>query len=605
MCHLDSNDKPLLASEAAEKGLRQRAEDLTQEIASPSLFEIATSSPEEFAKVLYELQVHQIELELQNEELRQTQLNLEESRRRYFELYDLAPVGYLTLNLAGIIEEANLTAAEMLGVTRAELVKRPFSHFICPPDQDTFYLQNKQLLEKGEAPLIDLRLKSANGPPIWANLKRTLVANQQSTRLIINDITERKMAEEALQASYKRLEATLADLKSAQDQLIRQEKLAAVGQLAAGIAHDFNNILAIIMLEAELCQRQINKSSDYRLAKLQTIIEQTNIAAALIQQILDFSRQSVIQPKAVELTSFLKEHVDLLQHTLQENIHTTLNLKNHSCTIFADKNQLRQLIINLAMNARDAMPKGGQLTFTIEKRHPGTPLPFPEMPAEDWVQISVTDTGEGISSEDLPRIFEPYFTTKAPGKGTGLGLAQVQGIVKQSNGFITVESAVGKGTTFTIYFPAMTTKPKAESLPLSAEGWQLPVGHGELVLVVEDNLLLREALTSTLEALNYKIITAVNGIEALEILKMKQDEVAVIVSDLTMPRMGGEALFSALRQQGVTIPIIFMSGNPAEVEFAQELIKTGMSGFLKKPLDFKEMASILARATQKHGKHQA
>ena len=600
MSHKASNDNPQPASEAAEKNLRQRAEELARKNASPTLDELAKSSPESFAEMLHELQVHQIELELQNEELRQTQFDLQESRRRYFDLYDLAPVGYLTLNEAGIVEEANLTAAEMLGITRADLVKRPFSYFIIPNDQDTYYLQHKQLITIGEAVGVDLRLKGNDHPPLWVSLKRTVASNQQGSWLVINDITNRKMAETALQASYKRLEETLAHLKSTQDQLVHQERLAAIGQLSTGLAHDFNNILAIIILEAELCKKQVTQGVYHHQAKLQTIIEQANNAAALIQQILDFSRRALIQPKAIEIASFLEEQADLLQHTLQENIQINLTLPSHPCAIFADENQLRQLILNLAMNARDAMPKGGDLSFSVQLLQKGTPLALPEMPAGDWVQLTVKDTGTGIPLHVLPNIFEPYFTTKQHGKGTGLGLAQVQGIVKQNKGFIEVKSIVGEGSTFTVFLPAAIVFDQ-ESAQLPLDTVKLPLGDGELVLLVENNAILSEALASTLEALNYEPITAVNGFAALEILEKRSDEVAVIVSDLTMPGMGGESLFQTLQQQKSTIPMIMMSGNPVEASAAQKLVATGLSGFLVKPIRLQDLASVLAQALQRRG----
>lgn len=410
---MDQNDsvpetaKP--APESLKKGLRQRAEESAQAKADLTPEEIAALTPSEIEHLLHELRVHQIELEMQNTELRQTHVALEESRSRYFDLYDLAPVGYFTISKKGIIEEANLTAAVMLGVTREALVRRPFTHFIFPADQGIYYFQHKQLFAYGQTTLFEIRLNRADDTRFWVSVKAVDAADQTGIRLIINDITEQKTTQKALQTSYQQREDALIQLQAAQKQLVQHERLAAVGQVTAGIAHDFNNILAIIMLQTQLSQ----KTND--LPKLQSrlkiILQQSEYAAVLIQQILDFGRRAIIQPKPLDLVAFLQEQVTLLKLNLPENIQLNLTVPNNTCIVLADHNRFRQMFTNLILNARDAMPNGGQIAISVKSQQVTDNPPLPDMPAGTWINISVRDTGTGIQPNVLTHIFEPFFTT--------------------------------------------------------------------------------------------------------------------------------------------------------------------------------------------------
>jgi signal transduction histidine kinase len=273
--------------------------------------------------------------------------------------------------------------------------------------------------------------------------------------LIIVDMTERKAIEEALQISHNRLEMTLAKLEDTQGQLVQQERLAAVGGLAAGIAHDFNNILSIIVLNVELSlhAQQVHPKLYGQLA---TIAQQMKRATKMVQQILDFGRRGVLELRPLDLIPVLKEQVELLQLTLPANVTINLKLGKDEYIVNADPTHMQQILINLALNALDAMPEGGELGIGLGRFRLVSPdeAPSPGMEAGEWVQVSVSDTGTGIPSEVLPHLFEPFFTTKAPGKGTGLGLAQVHGLVQQHHGHIDVETQEGKGTTFIIYLPA-------------------------------------------------------------------------------------------------------------------------------------------------------
>lgn len=387
-----------------------------------------------------------------------------------------------------------------------------------------------------------------------------------------------------------------------QAQIQQQERLATVGQLAAGIAHDFNNIITVIVLHAQMAMRSPGLSPRDR-ERMAIIDQQAHHATELIRQILDFSRQSVLERQAVNLLILVKEQAKLLERTLPESIQIRLGYEPGDYVLDADPTRLRQVLLNLVINARDAMPTGGHLTIELghltigpsRESEQNVRPPLPGMAPGRWLLLRVRDTGTGIPDDVLGHIFEPFFTTKEPGKGTGLGLAQVHGIVSQHGGHIDVESQVGKGTTFTIYLPAL---PEPEH-PIAADEAQiLPQGQGETILLVEDNLALRTALRENLEQWGYRVLEAAHGREALGILDRADTAIDVILTDMVMPEMGGVALLHVLRQRGWTRPIILMSGHPREAE-STDLAEYGISTWLPKPLPMAQLAQTLADLLQR------
>jgi signal transduction histidine kinase/ActR/RegA family two-component response regulator len=378
----------------------------------------------------------------------------------------------------------------------------------------------------------------------------------------------------------------------------QQERLAAVGQLAAGIAHDFNNIMATIVLYAQMAARSEGISGRNR-ERMETIDRQAKHATGLIQQILDFSRRAILERQPLDLLPLLKEHIKLLERTLPESIEIKLTFKpGEPATQFvvnADPMRIQQAITNLALNARDAMPGGGELKIGLERIEvrPGESPLLPEMEPGEWIRISVSDTGTGISPDALPRIFEPFFTTKGPGEGSGLGLAQVHGIVGQHQGRIDVETELGQGTAFVIYLPAL-----GESLaqsPMPEQPSAFVTGRGEIVLVVEDSDATRRALMESLELLNYRVLGATNGEEALSVLEERGEEIALVLSDVVMPRMGGAALLHALRERELQVKAVMVTGHPLEKEL-EDLRAQGMTDWLLKPVDMSQLAAVMARA---------
>ncbi len=381
-----------------------------------------------------------------------------------------------------------------------------------------------------------------------------------------------------------------------QRRIRQQERLAAVGQLAAGIAHDFNNVMSTIVLYAQMAARAPNLSARDR-ERMNVIDGQARHASRLIQQILDFSRRGELEQRSLDLLPLVKEQVQILKRTLPESIQVELIYGRDKYVVNADPTRIQQVLMNLAVNARDAMPDGGTLhlglaRLDIEARKFA---PLPEMAPGAWVVLTVSDTGQGIPPDILPRIYDPFFTTKAPGKGSGLGLSQVHGIVMRHAGHIDVQSKVGKGTTFTVYLPALLDQALESMTPVPES---MARGEGERLLVVEDNAATREALIEGLELLNYSVIAAENGREALAILERQSKGIALVLSDVVMPDMGGIALLRAIRAQGLDIGVILVTGHSFEREL-KDLWSLGMVAWLPKPINLARLAEVVDHALKK------
>jgi len=491
----------------------------------------------------------------------------QEQARQVRQVMDTVPEGVLLLDARARIVQANPVAEEYL----VTLVGR-----------DIIPLR-EPLTRLGNRPLAEL-LTSPPTRGLWHEVKadgRTFeviarpIENGPEPEhwvLVINDVTQER------------------EIRA---QLYQQERLAAVGQLAAGIAHDFNNIMATIVLYAQMAAQSqaLSKRDRERMA---IINQQAWHAARLIQQILDFSRRAVLECRPLDLLPLLKEQVKLLERTLPEHIEIVLDYGRDEYTINADPTRMQQMITNLAVNARDAMLHGGVLHLKLERSavERGRPAPQPGVEAGEWVRLTVSDTGTGILPDALPHIFEPFFTTKDPGQGSGLGLAQVHGIVGQHGGHIGVETQVGAGTTFTIYLPALVEHPAAQ-LVLDVPG--APQGQGETVLVVEDGAAVRAALVASLEEWNYRVLEAVNGREALALMEERGEQIALVVSDVVMPEIGGIALFHALREKGWQTPVILLTGHPMGDEL-DELRAQGLSAWLTKPPSIEQLAWALGEA---------
>lgn len=422
---------------------------------------------------------------------------------------------------------------------------------------------------------------------IWHNIEKDgrifeiavrMIGNDKkgSTVFVVRDVTqERKMLE----------------------QLHAQERLATVGQLAAGIAHDFNNILTGIIGYAEMYQSDENLSPNVRHA-LKVIRKNGDRAAALIRQILDFSRKSLIDFKIIDIVAFLRESIAFIKRTIPENIEIIFETDNDKYLVLADKNKLQQAIMNLVVNSKDAMPKGGKLTLKINKifikKQQDSPLKI--MPPGEWICISISDTGIGIPQHILPHIFEPFYTTKEVGKGTGLGLSQVYGIIKQHNGYIDVKSEQGVGTTFFIYLTPVDSG--REPSIQEEEKIVLPKGEGESILIVEDDSSVSEFLEAALNSCGYKVFIANNGHEALKIFNENKDNINLIITDLVMPGIDGIKLSSMLREINESVKIIAITGYPMKLD--RDMLHAGIIHWVEKPIHLVTFLQTVKKALEKN-----
>jgi len=383
------------------------------------------------------------------------------------------------------------------------------------------------------------------------------------------------------EAAWTILVRDVTEVREIQKRVQEQIRRGAIGQLAAGIAHDFNNIVAAIILYSEMVLSMPELSSKAQ-QRVNTIIEQAHRAATLTRQILDFSRRGIMEPHPMDLIPFIKEMVKLLERTLPENIRVNIDFGDGDYIVSTDPARIQQVFMNLALNARDAMPSGGSLIFglaLIEVGEDDEP-PHHEMTPGDWAQISVSDTGTGIPAEEIPNLFEPFYTTKPPGEATGLGLAQVFGIVTQHGGYIDVLSKPGEGATFRIFLPALPIASLSGIIPEELEPIE---GKQETILVVEDDAPMREALVETLELMNYRVLSAGDGLEALHVFD-QETSIDLVLSDLVMPEMGGVALHAELKERYPNVKMVVMTGYPL-AEGGKDLLEQGIVAWLQKPLD--------------------
>lgn len=420
---------------------------------------------------------------------------------------------------------------------------------------------------------------------------------EQAGRPRVFEVTTRPLQGAELRGGWVLIIREVTRERELHQRAEEQERLAAVGQLAAGIAHDFNNILQVIIGFAELLLLR-GEVSDSVKRDLERISQQGQRAGQLVRQLLDFARRSVSIRQTLDMQAFLEGILKWLRRAIPEHIRIQLEVTPGRYLVSADSAQLEQALTNLAVNARDAMPEGGELRLRLTHLflQPGQPPPdgCPDLPAGDWITLAVSDTGVGIAPDVLPHIFEPFFTTKPIGKGTGLGLAQVFGIVKQHMGYIGVVSQPGRGTTFTVYLPSLRESSEAGSQPADRE--QMPLGHGQLIMLVEDDDIVREATQSMLEYLNYRVLPVSDGHTALDTYACHADEIALVLTDMTMPELSGLALAEKLRANYPEAKLLAMTGYAMDVR-EPELQASGFLGWLSKPLDIGELAHAIHRAT--------
>ncbi len=505
------------------------------------------------------------ELRRANEELhRRTAEQLGEYRSRLALIIDSSEDAIIAKGLDGVITSWNKGAERIYGYTPQEAIGKHIS-LLAPSDRPDEIPEILEKIARGESieHCESVRV-TKDGRRLDVSISvsplRDAKGDVNGASVIARDITAQKRAE---------------------SQLHQSQKMEAIGRLAGGVAHDFNNILGIIRACTEFLRDRIDSTSASSLY-VENIKKAIERGSSLTRQLLAFSRSSAIQPRVLDLNERLKDVSKLLRPLMGDDVEILVVSKSAAAVVEADPGQLDQIVVNLAVNARDAMPRGGK--FILET----TTARFDEAFAEQhqsmapgkYVLLAVSDTGSGMDGATVSRIFEPFFTTKEVGKGTGLGLATVYGIVKQSAGHILVYSEPGHGTTFKIYLPSAEHKIGIESRP-EAEAVS-PKREGASILLVEDDEIMRGLTRQVLEEHGYRVVEADDGKSALEWAQSHSDPIDLLLTDVVMRRMSGPELVDRLGASHPTLKVVFMSGYTGELMAEREVLKRGIT-LLEKP----------------------
>jgi two-component system, cell cycle sensor histidine kinase and response regulator CckA len=492
---------------------------------------------------------------------------------RFRRLVDSNAQGVFFWNIAGTITDANDAFLKLIGYSRKDLKSGIIKwSAITPPEYES--IDQRALQEVADIGFCamyekEFICKDGTRVPILVGAAN-FEDNPDEGVCFVLDLT-----------AHKKLEL----------QFRQSQKMEAVGQLASGVAHDFNNILAVIQIQADLLNSENTLSAEQH-DFAREIGKAAQRAANLTRQLLLFGRQQAMQPRELDLSVTINNMMQILRRTLGENIEMQFKFAMQALYINADPGMIDQVLLNLAVNARDAMNSSGKLiieTSAVEFDETA-PAQSPQIRPGKFISLSVSDTGSGIAPENLAKIFDPFFTTKEVGKGTGLGLATVFGIVQQHQGWINVYSEVGKGTTFRIYFPRLAR--------ISDQKFMTPVmeagrGGNETILLVEDEPTLRQSVKTVLLRLGYRVLDAAKGMEALEIWKQKRDEIQLVLTDMVMPGgISGMQLGERLLKENPKLKIIYASGYSSEIVDKKFPLKEGVN-FLVKPFEMRKLAKTV------------
>ena len=508
---------------------------------------------------------------------------------RFVRFFHNTPMAIATVDRAGRIARTNAPFAKLQhGVLKGE----------AQPAEGRSILA---VVSDADRPLLaEMIARAADGQGDIGPVDATLAGDgKRSARLYVCAVEEGDRDSEA--AIIYAIETT--DQRALEAQFARSQKMQAVGQLAGGIAHDFNNVLSAIMMATDFLLNA-HKPTDPSFQDIMQIKQNANRAASLVRQLLAFSRRQTLRPEVLDVREVLADLTMLLRRLIGENVTLEMSDGRDLWPVKTDLSQFEQVIVNLAVNARDAMPDGGKLE--VRTRNIGAAdcarYPYKEMPAAEYVLVEVKDTGIGVPPELIEKIFEPFFSTKEVGKGTGLGLSTVYGIVKQTGGFIYLESEVAKGTTFRIFLPrhvpgAAEVESAATLVPAPAEPDKPAedlTGHGT-ILLVEDEEGLRALNARGLASRGYTVVEASNGVEAIREIEARDGAVDLVVSDVVMPEMDGPTLLKELRSRNPNLKMILVSGY-AEDAFEKNLPAGGQFMFLAKPFTLKQLVATVKDA---------
>ncbi len=498
-------------------------------------------------------------------------IQIRESDERFRTLFDEAPVGYHEVDKEGYITNVNLTESEMLGYTAGEMLNQPFWKFTAGPDTIKRIFEAKIAGDLPPGQAFEYTYFRKDGTTFVVLAEDRLLKDRTNRitgiRTTIQDITELKRSEEKL--------------ASLQKQLHQAQKMEVVGRLTGGVAHDFSNLLTIIKGYSQLSLAALEGNDPVK-ENIKEVLKAGERATDLTRQLLAFSRRQVMEKRVIDLNTLLQNMNKMLRRTIGEDIELVSELAEDLGRVKADPGQIEQVIMNLVVNARDAMPSGGRLTVetaNVELNELDIQSHIDAAPGH-YVRLSVKDTGVGMTPEVKDQIFEPFFTTKEKDKGTGLGLSVVYGIVKQTDGHIWVDSEPGQGTMFKIYLPRAYELP--EELKEKVEVTQLPRGS-ETVLVAEDDDQFRKLIIQVLKTQGYDVLEASCGEDALAIWMEKKDPIHLLLVDVVMPRMNGVELVLKCRATTThEFEVLYMSGYADNVITRPDLSATEIN-YLRKP----------------------
>lgn len=500
----------------------------------------------------------------------------EERIQQQASLLDKAQDAILVCDLQFKVIFWNKGAERMYGWTLNDALGKDLSDLVLR-DNPTRHLDIRSSLEEKDEWITETDHTRRDGVRLHVEARWALVRDERGRPdyylVIVTDITGKRRAEE---------------------QLLRAQRMESIGTLAGGIAHDLNNVLSPILMSVEMLQL---KNQDPEFAKwLEVIRKSSERGADLIKQVLTFARGMEGKRVSVQLKYLVKDIVKVIAETLPKTISVEYRVASDVLPILADATQVQQVLMNLCVNARDAMSDGGTLTISLENVRIDESVAKlnPEAEVGDYVLLSVADTGTGMSTEVKNRIFDPFFTTKEVGKGTGLGLSTTLSIVKGHDGFVNVYSEPGRGTRFSVYFPANVSGSDNEE---DLESIEYPQGHGELILIVDDEAQIREVAEAALTSFGYRTVTAADGNEGIARFAADMENIAVVVTDLSMPRMDGAEMIGTIRKLSPEAKIVAMSGLMT-VDQSRMLEELGVKYSITKPFTAESLLSTLARAVR-------
>ncbi len=495
---------------------------------------------------------------------------LRESEKRYRALFSQSMDGIYVTSREGILLDANQAFLDILGYKRDDIVRGDIRIvYANPSDRDRFV---RTIEASGSVKDYPLAFKRKDGKEVEC--------------LVTSSV--RRAGDGAI-VGYQGILRDITEQANLQKQLLQAQKMEAIGALAGGVAHDFNNVLQVALGYTELILRHEGLPQGLR-ADLKKINDSSRQGADLVQRLLTFSRKAEFKPQPLDLNRRIADLASILERTIPKMIEIQLLLSENLPKINADKTQIDQVLMNLAVNARDAMPDGGKLIFEttnvlLDEEYAGANL---DAKPGYHILLMVTDTGTGIDKKILERIFEPFYTTKSVGEGTGLGLAMVHGIVKQHGGHIRCYSEPGHGTTFKIYIPALVSGEEEEETTFK----ETARGGSETLLLVDDEDLIRDLGARTLTRAGYKVFVASNGKEALEMYQAHRDEIALVLLDLIMPEMGGEQCLKGLLSLNPSVKVVIASGYSAGGP-TEDALTDGAKGFVNKPYDIRKALEVI------------